>query len=103
MVAGMEVSSHFSVGKLSTHRFSSQDRRGFHRGASFPRPEQTYSAMHLADKETQLRLLFHGPAKAAGAGEPSKSKERPLPHAQKEVSVLFAFPLATESGRKATP
>ena len=102
MVGGMEVSL-FSVGKLSTHRFSSRDRRGFHRGASSPRPEQTCSAMHPPDKETQPRLLFHGPAKAAGAGEPSKNKERPFPHAQKEVSVLFAFPLETESGRKATP
>ena len=102
MVAGTEV-SWFSVGKLSTHRFSSQDRRGFHRGASSPRPEQTCSAMHPPDKETQPRLLFHGPAKAARAGEPSKSKERPFPHAQKEVNVLFVFPLETESGRKATP
>lgn len=90
-------------GKAVNPQIQLPGQEGFHRGASSPRPEQTCSAMHPPDKETQPRLLFHGPAKAARAGEPSKSKERPFPHAQKEVNVLFVFPLETESGRKATP
>lgn len=96
----MEV-SWFSVGKLSTHRFSSQDRRGFHRGASSPRPEQTCSAMHPPDKETQPRLCSMGQQRQPEReSHPKAKRDHFLMHKKKLMSYLLFLWRLSQAGKQ---